>query len=124
LAKIHASVIALERNPAWIESVEDGMMEAQTGSLIPGGLFTLRGHRIRISGSDPRCGLYFELPDGSRTRIEPLVRNQGNTLSALLPNTISAGSGRIVVITQYANGSAVLLKEPRIIASPVVTIRV
>jgi hypothetical protein len=78
------------------------------------------GHKIKVEGDDPACGVWFvNQADNSRTKItEHLAVNRTSELVGVIP-PLTAGTYRLEVVTQFSSGSFVL-KDPRTITVPVV----
>ena len=76
--------------------------------------FVISGHRIKVAGDNPACGVYFEcVEDGQRIKVKGILAE--NTLSKIIgivPVIVKPRTYRVVIVTQHSSGSN-LLKEPR-----------
>jgi hypothetical protein len=89
------------------------------GKVTPGHLFSISGHRIKIKGNHPDCGIYFvSVTDPSRIirAPGPFPQNTSSKISGRIPN-LPAGEYFIEIRTQYTIGG-IDLKEPRTSTSP------
>ncbi|MDR2793261.1 MAG: DUF4469 domain-containing protein [Treponema sp.] len=98
---------------AYIAEVQDVASGTSDERLTSGGAVIVLGSRIKIAGDDPSCGLYLvNVADGSAQKVGGnFIENHPSRLSAQLP-TLTAGTYRVRVVTQYASGTF-FLKEPR-----------
>jgi hypothetical protein len=102
---------------AYIAEVQDVASGTTDEKLTSGGVVVILGSRIKIAGDDPSCGLYLvNVADGSALKVTGnFIENHPSRLSAQLP-TLTAGTYRVRVVTQYSSGG-VLLNDPRQIDS-------
>ena len=85
----------------------------------PGNIFSLYGARLKISGNDPRVGVYFvsgKEPEKEVKVERRLVTNTASRITGIVPH-LESGEWKARVITQYTVGGS-FLKDPRIIESP------
>ena len=92
----------------------------------PGGMFTLQGRRLKVTGDDPGVGLYFvpaagqaeslAIPEQAIKMERPLAVNTASRIISIIPQ-LTSGEWKVVIKTQYTVGGS-FLKEPRIIESP------
>jgi hypothetical protein len=83
-------------------------------TLTPGGMFALAGHKIKIAGDNPECGVYFVNAEKATQRVKVsghLADNTASRIVGIIP-ALAAGSYRVAVTTQYTVGGTAL-KEPR-----------
>jgi len=101
----------------YIDQVLDVSTGAVNETLTPGGVFTLRGSRLRVMGPDPSVGMYFVPVSGGAPVQLPgaLAKNNPSELIGLIP-PLSDGEWRIRLVSQYTAGG-VPLKAPRTIES-------
>ncbi|MDR0563272.1 MAG: DUF4469 domain-containing protein, partial [Spirochaetaceae bacterium] len=102
----------------FIAEVVDVTTEAVNESLTPGGMFSITGHKLKISGPDPSCGIYFVSGAAPAQRVQVgghLAENSAGKLIGIIP-ALSPGQWKIEVLTQYSGASNNPLKSPRTIA--------
>ena len=100
---------------AYIDEIIDIHSESLNSALSPGGMIHIVGHKLKVAGDNPACGVWFvNAGDGSRIKIsEPLGINRTGELFGLIP-PLAPQTCRLEVVTQFSNGTT-LLKEPRTI---------
>ncbi|MDR2194098.1 MAG: DUF4469 domain-containing protein [Treponema sp.] len=102
----------------YIDEFTDIRTESVNDALTPGGMFSITGHKIKVSGNNPETGIYFVSADDAGQRVkadEHLAENTASKLIGIIP-ALSAGKWKIEIKTQYTVGGK-FLKEPRIIES-------
>ncbi|MDR0524745.1 MAG: DUF4469 domain-containing protein [Spirochaetaceae bacterium] len=102
----------------FIAEVTDVTTEAVNESLTPGGMFSIAGHKLKIAGSDPACGVYFVSAGAPVQRIPaagPLGENSASRLIGIIP-ALTSGQWKIEALTQFTGSGSTLLKSPRTIA--------
>jgi hypothetical protein len=93
--------------------------EAVNETATPGGQFILGGHKVRVFGEDPACGVYFAPEADPAAGVKAagrLAENAPSKLIGIIPS-LSAGAYKVVVKTQYTGSANVALKTPRVIVS-------
>ncbi|MDR1127001.1 MAG: DUF4469 domain-containing protein [Treponema sp.] len=115
LEHITVEIEGVAESGAYIAEVQDITSGAIDETLTSNGVIVIAGSRIKIAGKDDSCGLYLvNVADGTEQKVSGnFVENHPGRLSIQLP-TLSAGTYRVRIITQFSAG-AVFLKEPRII---------
>jgi hypothetical protein len=115
LLKVKIENEGLAGDGAYIDEIQDVHSEALNSVLTPGSMVHISGHKIKVDGEDPACGVWFVAEaDGARVNItEHLAVNRTSELVGVIP-PLTAGTYRLEVVTQFT-GSGVLLKEPRTI---------
>jgi hypothetical protein len=122
LLKVKIENEGLAGDGAYIDEIQDVHSESLNNALTPGNMVHILGHKIRVEGENPACGVWFvNQADQSRVPItEHLGINRSTELFGLIP-PLSAGAWKLEVLTQYAGGTP--LKEPRVIkADPELTV--
>lgn len=102
----------------FIAELIDVTSEAINETLTPGGMFSLSGHKLKLAGNDPACGIYFVSASNPSQRIavsSHLAENSPSKLIGIIP-ALSPGQWKIEVVSSFGSGGA-LLKEPRTIVS-------
>jgi hypothetical protein len=97
-----------------IQSVTDIKTGSVNSNLTPGKNIRIKGSRLRISGADPSCGLYFvpEKATDATVKIEPseFVVNDPKQIIAVIPS-LKKGRWNLRLVSQYSRGNK-SLKEP------------
>jgi hypothetical protein len=116
--RIKIEIEGLADTQGYIAEFIDVTTDAVNETATPGGIFTVRGDRIKVAGDKPGVGVYFVSAADPSERINVaghLAENSASKLIGPIP-PLSAGEWKIEVITQYTRGTD--LKEPRTIESP------
>jgi hypothetical protein len=84
----------------------------------PGNQFVLTGHKLKIAGEDPSCGMYFVPADhvGAPVKVTRIVENSQNKIIGIIPETTWAYS-KIEIRSQFSGSPTVFLKNLRVITS-------
>ncbi|MDR0442948.1 MAG: DUF4469 domain-containing protein [Treponema sp.] len=95
----------------------DGDSGTENTTVTPGGLFTLRGSKIKIKGDNPECGVYFvSTDDGKHYKLKRgYMANTSKRVGGIVP-ALPPGEYRIEIKTQFTIGGKDL-KSPRTIES-------
>jgi hypothetical protein len=123
LLKVKIENEGIAGDGAYIDEILDVHSESLNSVLTPGNMVHILGHKIKVEGEDPACGVWFvNQADQSRTQIiEHLGNNRSTELLGLIP-ALAAGTYRLEVVTRFTHGSAPL-KEARVIkAEPLLTV--
>jgi hypothetical protein len=121
---IKVDIEGVANQAGYIDEITDIHTEAVNETLTPGGMFTLAGHRIKATGEDPACGVFFVNAANPDERVKSTQRFFENTVSRIVGviPPLGAGQWHVEVVTQYSPGSFEL-KQPRTIAfTPVLTV--
>jgi hypothetical protein len=99
----------------FIDEIIDTRSESMNSTLTPGGNAHIVGHKIKIEGENPECGVYFvNQEEGTRFKVaEKLTINRGTELVCTIP-ALPIGTFKLEIVTQFTPGG-ILLKEPRTI---------
>jgi hypothetical protein len=113
-SRISVEVESIEEFAAYIDTVEDADTGAINETLTIGSEMIVSGHRIKIEGDDPSCGLYLvSQSDGTTHKItRRLAVNSGAKLITIVPVLTVGDKVKVRIVTQYS-GSKTLLKEAR-----------
>jgi hypothetical protein len=116
--RISVDVESVEDFAAYIDTVEDIATGAINETLTVGCELLINGHRIKVEGTAPECGLYLvNQTDGVAHKIDRrFAVNTSTKLITIVPSLPTGEKVKVRVITQYS-GSKVLLKEPRSVES-------
>lgn len=87
-----------------IESVYDLKSQKLDGPLSPGHMIEIRGTRLKVNMDQPDEGIYL-ISNGAATRLEFIHSNLPSTLSAMLPEGLTAGDYTLEVRTRLAGNS-------------------
>ena len=114
LAKIKVKNEGLAGDGAYIDEVLDTYSGTCNSVLTPGGILRVIGHKIKVEGDDPDCGVWFEaVADGTRTKATGnMGANHANEVVTLIP-PLAAGAYKLLIVTRFTHGTP--LKEPRTI---------
>ena len=114
---ITVDILGLADTNAFIDEFTDTDKEFVNSLFVPGDLFRLTGNKIKITGEDPGCGVFFvPVDDPSKAvKVGRIAENSTSKIIGVAPDTGYA-QNKIEVRTQF-NGSGILLKAPRIITS-------
>jgi hypothetical protein len=84
----------------------------------PGNQFVMTGHKLKIAGEDPSCGMYFASADhvGQPVKVTRIVENTPNKVIGIIPETTWAYS-KIEIHSQFSGSGGIFLKTPRVITS-------
>ena len=122
LLKVKIENEGIAGDGAYIDEIIDVHSESLNSALTPGNMIHILGHKIKIEGGSPACGVAFvSQADGSFTKItEHLGINRNNELFGLIP-PLNPGVYKLEITTQFTG--SVPLKDPRIIkAEPELTV--
>jgi len=103
---------------AYIDEYLDCDENQVNSVLIPGNLFTILGNKIKITGDNPECGVYFVPVDdpGGAIKATRIAENNNIRITGIVPAGVNANC-RVEIRTQF-NGSAITLQRaPYIIKS-------
>ena len=102
----------------YIDTFTDNEVHAVNSLYVPGNMFTITGDKIKITGGDTVCGVYFVPLDdpGKAIRVTRIAENSPSKITGIAPNTGQIYN-RIEIHTQYTGSGSTSLKSPRIITS-------
>jgi hypothetical protein len=102
----------------WISEFTDLELNSINTMYIPGNMFAISGHKIKIAGEDPSVGVYFvPVDDPSRAvKVTRLGENSASHVSGIAPDT-GFIQNKIEIRTQYNGSGTSVLKAPRVITS-------
>jgi hypothetical protein len=102
---------------AYIDEIVDTHSESLNSTLTPGSTAHIVGHKIKVEGENPDCGVYFvNQEEGTRFKVtEHLTINRGTELVCIIP-ALPIGTFKLEIVTCFTNGTRPL-KEPRTIKS-------
>jgi hypothetical protein len=122
LLKVRIENEGIAGDGAYIDEIIDVHTEALNSVLTPGNMARILGHKIKVEGDNPACGVWLvNQADQSRTKIsEHLGINRDSEVLGLIPPLVP-GAYKLEVATQFSHGTP--LKDPRIIAAePLLTV--
>ncbi|MDR0474935.1 MAG: DUF4469 domain-containing protein [Treponema sp.] len=87
-------------------------------TVTPGALFSIKGSKIKVTGSSPDCGIWFVSKANPSRRYRASRNLSVNTPSKLagIAPALPGGDYTVDVTTQYTRGG-INLKEPRTVKS-------
>jgi hypothetical protein len=102
----------------FIDKFKDIKAQSENTCFTPGALFSIYGYKIKASGEDPACGVFFVPVDdpSAEVRVEDLAENSPSKIIGIAPDTGHV-QNRIEIRTQYTGSSNKLLTKPRVITS-------
>jgi len=102
----------------WIDCFTDFESGLVNQTVTPGGLFSIDGRKIKVTGAGPDCGVWF-VQDARSTRrykaARALAENVSTRVAGVVP-ALPAGKYGVEIVTCYTVGGKDL-KEPRTIKS-------
>ncbi|GHT13648.1 hypothetical protein AGMMS4956_10160 [Bacteroidia bacterium] len=99
-----------------IDHIKDMFTNNTDGSVTRGKVTELRGHNIKIAGTDDTCGIWLRvLPNGTETRVDmsAIVLNEPSRILVQLPDLGYNTPQQLSIKTQYSNSGGKLLEHPR-----------
>ncbi|MDR2553001.1 MAG: DUF4469 domain-containing protein [Treponema sp.] len=123
LLKVKIENEGLAGDGAYIDEILDVHTESVNSALTPGNMAQILGHKIKVEGDDPACGVWFvSQADGSRIKVgERLGINRSAELFGIIP-ALPAGTYKLEVVTCFTNGTKPLKEARTITAEPVLTV--
>ncbi|MDP9958040.1 hypothetical protein J2X97_003714 [Epilithonimonas hungarica] len=119
--KLRAEIPNIEINILGVADATSAILQVKdvkTGTindlLTPGHAIKISGSKIKVAGEDKANGIYFvntDTDDRTQVGLSDVVNNNPSELIIIAP-TLSAGTYRLEVVTQFTSNS-ILLKEPR-----------
>ena len=102
----------------YIDTFTDYEEKSINENFIPGNLFEIHGHKIKVAGDDPSVGVYFVpvLDSSKAVKVTRLGKNTPSEITGLAPFTGNTET-RIEIRTQYMGSGEKFLKSPRTIVS-------
>jgi hypothetical protein len=118
IKNIEVVVEGMADTGGYIDEYIDQEGDYVNSQFMPDNMFAIHGHKIKIAGDDPSCGLYFvPVQDPSRAvKVTRVGDNNPTKVTGIAPNT-GHTKNRIEIRTQYSGSGAILLKTPRTITS-------
>ena len=121
LAKnIDVEIVGVADTNGYIGEFHDFEAQSTNAVFVPGDQFAVCGHKIKIAGDDPSCGVYIVPVDDPAhpIKITRLADNTASRITGVLPNNHTGlPLHRIEIRTQYTGSGTSTLKAPRVIAS-------
>ena len=111
----HVIIEGLADTDGWIDEYVDE--EGAVNTLyVPGHIFTLHGHKIKVEGDDPSVGVYF-VPvqePGNAVKVSRIAENTASRITGIAP-IVGYAASRIEVRTQFSGADGRFLKSVRTI---------
>lgn len=117
---IEIVIDGLAETLGYIDEFADVRTDTVNDVISGGELFVISGHKIKVEGDDPDCGVYFESVQNSGEKIKVMGRlaeNSSSRIIGIVPELTSPRSYRAVVVTQYAGPGGKFFNKPRTIKS-------
>jgi len=115
---IGVEILGIADANAFIDEYTDFDTGAINSVFVGGNLFAIHGHKIKVAGDDPSCGVYFvPVNDPSQAvKAERIADNNPCKISGITPSLVGVQYIKIEIRTQFT-GSGTMLKSPRVITS-------
>jgi hypothetical protein len=117
--RIVVEVEGLADVQGYIDEFVDVTTESVNETLTPGGIFSIAGHKLKLTGDNPEVGVYFvpEANPAGRVKVGGhLAENTPAKLIGVIP-ALDAGKWKVEVKTQFSGSGSTMLKAPRTITS-------
>jgi len=117
---IEVEVEGLADTSGFIDEFTDVGSDTINEALSGGDQFIISGHKIKVAGDHPDCGVYFQLVEEPDTRIKVKTRFAENSKSRIIgvvPVLLAPKSYRVVVVTQFNGSSGTYSKTPKTMTS-------
>ena len=116
--QIVIDIEGLAGNSGYIDEFIDLHEDSINSIYVPGDVFTIYGHKIKVAGTDPGCGLFFvPVEDPSKAvKVTLIAENTPSRISGIAPKT-EFQHNRIEIRSQYTSASGSFLYSPRVISS-------
>ena len=118
IKRIRVEVEGIADCPAYIDKFLDQEEESLNNIFIPGNMFTIRGHRIKLAGEGDEIGVFF-IPDDDPSKTVKVLRIGENTpsmITGIAPDT-GFTHNKIQICTYFSGTANKPLKNPRTITS-------
>jgi len=100
----------------------DTFTDSEGGSVnsvyVPGDMFVIHGHKIKVEGDDPACGVYFvpvDNPSGA-IKVSRIAENTASRVTGIAP-AVGNAANRIEIRTQFSGTAGRPNKTMRTITS-------
>jgi len=115
---IAVEVDGLADSTGWIDEFTDFNLDSVNGIFLEDNIFKISGHKIKIAGDDPACGVYI-VPVNAPAKAAKVTRIAENTTSTIIGRAVSTRQkyNKIEIRTQFSGSDTSLLKTPRTITS-------
>ena len=117
---VEIEIEGLADTAGYIDEFLDTGTDTVNDVITGGELFVISGHKIKVAGDDPDCGVYFESVRNSGEKAKVMGRlaeNSSSRIIGVVPALEASRSYRAVVITQFAGSGGKMLSKPRIMTS-------
>lgn len=88
----------------YITEVKDVVSDTVNTVLTKGGIVQITGSRLKFDAKDETQGIFFVPETGEAVRCSVIAENKPARLTALIPNSLSAGTYYVEVRTKLAEG--------------------
>jgi hypothetical protein len=115
---VAVDVLGVADASGYIDEFVDFDTDAVNTIFAANNLFAVHGHKIKIAGDDPACGVYFVPADDPSKAVKAarIADNTGSKITGVTP-PIVAQYIKVEIRTQYTGSTTTLLKSPRVITS-------
>ena len=103
-----------------IRQFKDVDTDTVNSIVSAGGTFVISGSKIKITGDNPNCGVYFEAAGepGARIKVQGrLAQNLPSKIIGKAPPLEPSKRYRVIVVTQYLGSGNTFLQKPKTLSS-------
>ena len=120
LKRVSVEIEGLADVGAYIDEFIDTEDNCVNSQFIPGNMFVIHGHKIKVEGDASVCGVFLVPVDSpsDKVKIARLSENTPTKITGILPPSTNYNINRIEIVTQYSGNDGTPLKTPRTIVSP------
>jgi len=118
IKNIEVIVEGMADSGGYIDEYIDQEEEYVNTQFMPDNMFAVHGHKIKIVGDDPSCGMYFvPVQDPSKAvKVTRIGDNTSTRVTGIAPDT-GHTRNKIEIRTQFSGSGGTYLKTPRTITS-------
>ena len=115
---IEVTVDGIADTNGYIDTFTDSEGATVNDFYVPGHMFVIHGHKIKLAGNDPSVGVYFIPEDDPSKAVKAtrIAENSPSKITGIAPCT-ACQYNRIEIRTQYSGYDKKPLKTPRVITS-------
>lgn len=111
ITKVKAEKVSSAEALPHILQIKDSVTKTMNQSITSNGVIEVVGSLLKISGDNPKNGVYFVDSSGKATKATTLIDNKPGRLIVLVPQ-LEKGEYTLQIVTQY-NGSVKGLTQSR-----------
>jgi hypothetical protein len=117
--QIAVEILGFADVQGYIGEYIDVEAESTNTVFIPGDQFVINGHKIKVAGDNPSCGVYMVPVDdpAHAVKLTRIAENSPNKIIGVMHQSTGYGQNKIEIRTQFSGSGSTFLKTPRVIAS-------